>query len=124
MIKINGKTYFGNNIQISNNRVIIDGKDVSDDHKDSKEITIQIEGNVETLDVDRAKSIIVNGNVNSLKSVSGDVECKDVTGDIKTVSGNVECGNVQGGVQTNSGDVKCGTIGGSVKTLSGDIKHR
>ena len=39
MIKINGKTYFGNSIQISNNKVIIDGKDVTNDH-DSKEITI------------------------------------------------------------------------------------
>lgn len=124
MIKINGKTYFGNNIQISNNRVIIDGLDVSGDHKDSKEISIQVEGNIENLSVDYAKSILVNGNVNSLKSGSGDVDCKDVTGDIKTGSGDIECGNVGGGIETGSGNVKCETVGGSVKTSSGDIKHR
>lgn len=124
MIKINGKTYFGNNIQVSNNKVIIDGVDVTGDHKDSKEISIQVEGNIDTLSVDYAKTVLVNGNVNSLKSGSGDVECKDVTGNLKTGSGDIECGNVGGGIETGSGDVKCGTVGGSVKTGSGDIKHR
>jgi hypothetical protein len=41
MIKINGKTYFGNNIQVINNKVIIDGKDVTNEHTDSKEISIK-----------------------------------------------------------------------------------
>jgi hypothetical protein len=51
MIKINGKTYFGNNIQVINNKVIIDGKDVTSEHADSKEISIVVEGNLDSLEV-------------------------------------------------------------------------
>ena len=34
MININGKTYSGDNITVNNNQVIIDGKNVTDEHKD------------------------------------------------------------------------------------------
>jgi hypothetical protein len=124
MIKINGKTYFGNNIQVINNKVIIDGKDVTAEHTDSKEISIVVEGNLDSLEVDCAKTIEVQGNVNSLSCTSGDVTCGNVQGNVKTTSGDVECSFIGGDVQTTSGDVKSNTITGSVKTMSGNIKHR
>lgn len=105
-IIINGLTITGGrNINISNGRVIIDGKDVT---PDIKEISIQITGDVETLSVDACNKIEVNGNVAELSTQSGDVRCQSVGGDVSTMSG----------------DVHCTTVAGRVKTMSGDINHR
>ncbi len=105
-ITINGKTYQGNNISVINNKVFIDGQDQT---PDSKTINISIEGNVETLKVDVCDKVVINGNVGSASSVSGDIDIQ---------------GDVLGGVTSVSGDIKCGTIGGSVSTVSGDIKNK
>lgn len=122
MITVNGITYHGNNVSIVNGKVIIDGKQA--DTKDDKVITITVTGNIESLEADYCKSIVVNGDVNKLRTTSGDVECGNVTGGVQTTSGDIECGNIGGDVNTTSGDIKCDDVHGSVKTLSGDIKHR
>lgn len=106
MININGNKYSGNNISISNGRVIIDGKDVT---PDSKNITICVDGNISEMKVDACDSVVVNGNCGSVSTMSGDVEVD---------------GDVTGSITTMSGDVDCGTVGGSISTMSGDIKHR
>lgn len=106
-IKINGKTYRGNSIQIKGNRVIIDGKDA--DTGEEKIININVEGDLGSLNVESAEVITIKGNVN---------------GDAKSMSGDIEIGgDVTGNVKTMSGDVRCGNIGGKVKTMSGDVKH-
>ena len=81
----------------------------SDITPDSKNITITVEGNVETLEVEACTKISVAGDVSSLSTVSGDVEVG---------------GHVLGNVQTMSGDVDCGNVGGNISTMSGDVKHR
>ena len=122
MIIVNNQNYTGRSVTIINGKVIIDGNDVT---PDSKEITIRVEGNLDSLNVDYANMIQVEGNVGSLNSTSGDVVCNSVTGDIKTTSGAIFCGPIGGNVQTVSGDVtSSGPISGSVKTVSGDIKSR
>ena len=45
-IVINGNTYSGSNIVISNNRLIVNGCDVT---PDGKEINIKVEGNINEL---------------------------------------------------------------------------
>lgn len=107
-IRINGISIVaGRNISVVNNRVFIDGKDVTPDAKD---IRIEVAGDVEKLEADACNSITVTGNV----------------GNVSTQSGNVDVGgSVGGSVQTMSGDVDCGgAISGSVSTMSGDVKHR
>ena len=121
MITINGKNIFGKNINISNGKVIIDGVDMT---PDSKEITINVMGNIDTLDVDYAKEIKVNGDINKASTGSADITCVNITGGARTGSGDIECVTLNGDVQTGSGDVKSTTITGSVKTGSGDIKYR
>jgi hypothetical protein len=108
MIRINNNNYVGRSITISGNKIIIDGKDVTADHSDSKEISITVNGDIDNLDVDYCKEIAISGNVGKIRSGSGDVTCNDVTGN----------------VQTGSGDVKTTTITGSVRTGSGDIKYK
>lgn len=106
MININGKTFFGKSISINNNKIIIDGKDVT---PDSKEISIKVEGNIEKLSVDACNQVTVTGDVGKINTMSGDV---DVTG------------NVTGNIETMSGDVHCGNVGGKIKTMTGDIRTK
>lgn len=105
-ISINGNTYSGNSIVVTNGKVIINGKDVT---PDSKEINIKVDGNIDELKVDVCNKVEITGDVSNVKTQSGDVEIS---------------GNVTGSIQTMSGDVDCGTVGGSISTMSGDVKHR
>ena len=105
-ITINGNTYSGNSIVVTNGKVVINGKDVT---PDSKEINISVEGNIEELKVDACNKVEITGDVSNVKTQSGDVEIS---------------GNVTGSIQTMSGDVDCGNVGGSISTMSGDVKHR
>lgn len=86
---INGKTYTGTNIMMKNGIVYVDGKAVDD-----KELQ-------------QAKTIIINGDVEKIESYGGDV---NVTGDvthIKTGAGDVHIsGDAYGNIETGAGDVK------------------
>lgn len=117
-IIINGSTYYGNNVTIKNNKVIVDGVNVT---PDSKEINITVNGDVNTLEVDSCNKISIVGNVNKLSGGTGDIECHDVTNGLTSGTGDIKCNNINGDVRTGSGD---GTITGSVKTGSGDIKFK
>lgn len=121
MITINNNTITGRNIIISNGKVIVDGVDVT---PDSKEITIQVTGNIENLQVDYAKEVAVYGTVAYLKNGSGDISCHRIVRGVTSGSGDIECDVIEGDVNTGSGDVKCNTITGSVKTGSGSIKYK
>ncbi len=104
-VTINGKSYFGNNISVSNNKVYIDGKEATPG--EDKVINISIEGNVESLSVDGCDHVTVSGSAGSVKTLSGNVNIKgDVSGDANTMSGNLSCGNVGGSVKTMSGNIR------------------
>lgn len=106
MIKINNKVYNGNSISIINNKVIIDGNDVT---PESKDINIIVEGNIESIKADTCNTISVTGSIGSISTMSGDVEIG---------------GNVSGSISTMSGDVDCNNVGGNISTMSGDIKYK
>ena len=105
-IRINGMTFSGSNVSISGNRVSIDGVDQT---PDSKNITITVTGDLESIKADAVEKITINGMVK---------------GNVKTMSGDVECDNIGGDVETMSGDVTAGAIAGKVKTMSGDIRFK
>lgn len=109
-IKINGNVVSGMTVAgdlcISNGRVTINGKDVTPG--DAKTITIEIVGDVNKISVDACSSVKVTGSAGKVQTMSGDVECGDVTGSVETMSG----------------DVTCKSIGGSVKTMSGEVTTR
>lgn len=123
-LTINGQTisFSGGNIQnfnISNGKISINGKDFT--MPDEKVINISITGDVNQLQIDSCHKAEVHGHVQSLRTVSGDVVCGNVTNSVQTTSGDVECGSVGGSVSTVSGDVSCEEINGSVSTVSGDV---
>ncbi len=105
-IRINNKTYSGNNITVNNNKVYIDGI-LQEQGDNERNITIVVEGDVEKLQVDVCDKMEIKGNV---------------TGSVQTSSGDVNCGNISGSVSTMSGNVMCDDIGGTVSTMSGDVK--
>lgn len=103
-VQINGVTYSGNNISINADKVVVDGETKIE--LKEKNITINILSAVEEL----------QANCKSIVAWSG-----SSIGSIRTVSGDVSCGDVSGSINTISGDVKCKKINGSVNTISGDI---
>jgi predicted acyltransferase (DUF342 family) len=123
MIIINNIEFQGNSIVSKGNKVFIDGVDVT---PDSKTINIVVNGDIESIDCGYCEKILVTGNVKTINTTSGNVDCDgDVSGSVKTTSGDVKCGNIGGDVNTMSGNVKSeGNILGSVKTMSGNIKYK
>ena len=103
-IVVDGREFRGNNVTISDGKVVVDGV------LQSGELTGDI-------------NIVVHGDIEKLQNTSGDVTAKNV-GSIKTTSGDIKCEEVGGSISTVSGDVSCGDISGSVKTVSGDIERR
>lgn len=103
----NGNVINGKNIVVRNGKVVVDGVDVTDS---LKSFNITVTGNVDKLSVDACNEVKIEGNVNSVYTMSGDVVIK---------------GGVDEGVETISGDVTVGTyIAGKVSTVSGDVKVR
>lgn len=105
-IIIGNQSFSGQNVTILNNRVIIDGVDVTDKLPEQKTFNIEVTGNLESLKVDVCQKIHISGTVGQMQTQTGDVECGDVKGSITTISGDVECGTVGGPIQTMSGNVK------------------
>lgn len=102
--KINGTQFVGETITITtSSTVIVDGQQVGGVL--IPPIYVGIIGDVQRIDGPVA-SIVVEGSVDKVSTVSGDVQC----------------GNVSGSVETVSGDVVCGTVGGTVSTVSGDVR--
>ena len=104
MITVNGKTYKGNNISISNGVVVIDGKRYDD--KDAKNINISVVGNLESLDVDSCEMIMITGDVGTVETVNGNVKCGNVNGNVKTTNGNIKAGDIHGKATTSNGNIK------------------
>ena len=121
-VEINGVSYSGRNIQVTNGRVIIDGKEQSGAAL-SQPITINVAGNCGGIECGSG-NITIKGSVGGdIRAGSADVCCGDVAGNVLTGSGDVECGDVRGNIQTGSGDVNSEKVGGNVSTMSGDISH-
>lgn len=106
MISINGQNFKGQNIQISNNKIYIDGKRVDKQFEDDKVFNIEVEGPLSKLDVDNAESIIVNGDCGNAKSTNGNIKITgDIAGDVKTTNGNVSANVINGKVTTTNGNI-------------------
>ena len=101
-IVIDGREFSGRNVSITGNKVTIDG--VVQDGELQGDINIQIYGDVDTLD--NASGVVKCYNVGSLKTMSGDVECGDISGNVKTMSGNVTAKIINGSSSTMSGDIR------------------
>ncbi|WP_407305814.1 hypothetical protein [Acinetobacter sp.] len=102
-VNINGAYISGSNIFIRGNKIMVDGQDHT---PDAKIINIEVHGNIQALNVDACEKVTVHGSAGSVITISGDVVIGgNVTGGVRTVSGDVNCGDVHGDIDTVSGDV-------------------
>lgn len=106
-IEINGREYclHGKSLEMRDGHIFVDGTPIEE----------YDESNIPVLKIE------VTGNVESLRTESGDVTVNGSCGFVKTMSGDVTCDDISDGVQTMSGDVRCGNIHGGCSTMSGDI---
>ena len=93
-IVINGKSIncSGNNVSIINNKVFVDGKEITDETINNSDVCIY--GDVESIDC------------------QGSVNCNNVKGNIEA-GGSVNCDDVGGNINCG-GSVRCDEIKGSV----------
>lgn len=117
---INGRTFTGNTMTMMNGRIIVDGKDVTDDTGvDTKSILeVKITGDVGRVMSDVAVS--VHGNVTGDVQAGGAVSCDNVGGSV-SAAGSVSADDIKGNV-TAGGSVSCDDVGGSVKA-GGSVNH-
>lgn len=112
LVIVNGKRYTtpeGSSVSIIDNNVYCNGKLIIDTEK-------IVEKNIK---------IEVQGNVNELKTSSGNVNIIGNCGNVKSTSGDITIkGDINGNVATTSGDIRCSKISGNVDTVSGDIIKR
>lgn len=102
-VTINGVSYVGNSISISDDKVVIDGV-VQAALQTDRIVNVALNGDVENLKL-TSGSVKVAGNAGSVSTTSGDITCMDVGGSVSTVSGNVTARNISGKVSTVSGDI-------------------
>lgn len=88
---INGTCYTGNkSVQVINDKIIIDGKEVVPESESKKfYITINVEGDVDSVRT-ISSPVHVTGNINTIQTVSGDVKVNgNISNNINTISGDI-----------------------------------
>lgn len=101
-ININGKDFVGRNVVINGDKVIIDG--VTQDQAIGHLVNITVHGDVDK--IENEYGTVTANNVGTIKTMSGDVKCGDVSGSASTMSGDITCGNIAGSASTMSGNIR------------------
>lgn len=119
-ISISGRDFQGKDISIINDRIYIDGVDVTDgpDGVVKGIVEIKVTGDVSIVKSDRA--VTINGNVGGNAESGGSMQCGNVTGSAES-SGSMKAGSV-GGDAKSGGSMQCGTVAGNVKA-GGSVRH-
>lgn len=106
-VSINGKSYVGNNITITNNQVIIDGVIQDGELNNKGKINVVINCNVDKIVSDESINIV--GNVSGNIEAKVNVSCFGVNGDVNA-GVNVNCDDIKGdakaGVTINCDDIR------------------
>lgn len=104
-ISINGRSFEGNDIQIFNDRIIIDGVDVTENDGKAATGIVKIE---------------IKGNVLGDATSGGSMNCGNIGGNARS-NGSMNADNITGNAQSG-GSMKCGKVGGSV-TAGGSVRY-
>lgn len=119
-INISGRVFQGNDVQIFNDRIFVDGIDVTE--QDGKPATgivkIEVTGDVKIVKCDR--NLEIKGNVNGDAKAGGSLNCGDIKGNAES-SGSLRADNI-GGNARSGGSMNCGKVAGSV-TAGGSVRH-
>lgn len=76
---------------------------------DYPEITINIQGDVERLEVEQCEKVHIHGNARRVKVNCGSVDITgNIEGDAHVNCGNLHCQSIEGDASTNMGDIHKG----------------
>lgn len=90
---------------ISGGKIIIDGK-VANIPTDYPNITINIQGDIERLEVQQCDKINISGNAKRVKTNCGSIDVQgNIEGDAHTNCGSISCNVVEGDAHTNMGSI-------------------
>lgn len=111
-ISINGKSFsvLGGSVQISDNRVFVDGKEVMTDELEG---IVEIKWDGEVADLRTDCSAVVHGDVHGNANSKMSLTCGDVHGDA-TSKMSLTCGNIEGNA-TSKMSLTCKTVKGNAK---------
>lgn len=120
-VDIDEHSFIGDKISIIGNKVNVNGvnQGVTLSTKGNRPLKIVVHGDVNELYT--SSGDVRAGNINTVTTEKGDIECKGVIKDINTLSGDVDCGAVGGNINTTTGDVDCEYVMGDIRTSNGDI---
>ena len=112
-VVINGISITGSNIQMSNGKIIVDGKELTDIPKDRK-ITITSDQPIYIQELKSAYSVELTGDVQSIDAGTSVTVKGNVSGDVDAGNSATIKGNVGGSVDAGN-SVHCGNVSGNVK---------
>lgn len=121
IFKMNGSIIRGRRIDIRNDQVFIDGKNVSREVGKPANGILEIrvlEGVIEELKTDAS---VVCGEVRGSLEAGGSISARSVAGNA-SAGGAVNCKDVGGNVSAG-GSVTCDAVGGNI-SAGGSVRHR
>lgn len=89
-------------VMITDGKVYINDVDMT---PQMEKISIQIIGNVGSINADICNSITITGDAGSVATQSGHVTAKNVAGDVRSMSGSIDCLEITGNASTMSGSI-------------------
>lgn len=93
-------------MELVDGQILIDGKPFEQcNEEDFPIIKIELTGNVESIKTGSG-DVIINGDAHNISTMSGDVRCKTIEGSVSTMSGDVTCDNIKGNCSTMNGDIR------------------
>ena len=108
-ISYNGRTINvpqSSHMELVDGQILIDGKPFEQyNEEDFPIIKIELTGNVESIKTGSG-DVIINGDAHNISTMSGDVRCKTIEGSVSTMSGDVTCDNIKGNCSTMNGDIR------------------
>jgi hypothetical protein len=103
-IVINGILKKGTSLKIVNNKVLLDGVDITPVY--DKAINIEVFGDINEMNIGSCNIINVKGDIGNLETTTGDVIISgDVRKSVSSISGAITCSGVNGHIQTSTGNV-------------------
>jgi hypothetical protein len=121
-ININERVFSGRDMVVKNNRVYIDGQDVTNQVNDGNTVT-----RASFFSCFRKPSLVFNCTVNgSLNNISGSISSIQVNGNVDTIeaaNSQIRVNTISGSAQTTNAQIVVnGDVGGNVTTTNSNVK--
>ena len=124
-VDVDGVTYRGKkSVEVRGNNVFVDGVKADTKKGETRPLDLIINGNVSGT-VSASGTVRVSGDVNGdVKSTFGNIEVEGSARNVTTMSGTIECCDVSGSIISTNGSIHAGYVQGNVQTTNGNITYK